>query len=164
MSIAQLSSTTLNTTGGIDARQTRFVLTSTSNIYGVGSLVAGQGQSVLVIDDEKMLVQSIPISGTVEVIRGVDGSKAKPHANSSTVWFGSKDKFGAATEGGYVCLIGTGGTPDGILPTYGVPGTRRAVAGKEYVMCNFDTTVHTGVTVSISNDGNYTAKIGRAHV
>lgn len=160
MSITALSSTTLNTTGGIDARQTRFTLTSTSGISGAGSVTTPQ--SVLVIDGEKMLVQSVPLSTVVEVIRGVD-SKAKPHNNAATVWYGAKTQFSAATEDGFVGLAGSGGTPDGALPSYGMPlGLRRVENGKEYILCDFTGTVHTGVVVGISGDGLFTADAAAA--
>lgn len=145
-------------TGAIDARQTRFALVSTSGIYGVGSLTVGQQQSAIVIDNEKMLVQNVPLSGYVEVIRGVDGTKAKPHAGGATVWYAQKSAFGGLSADGFVVLLGTGGNPDGILPDYVIPlGTVRFENGKAYIMCDFTSTVHSGVCVGISNDGNFTA-------
>lgn len=154
MSVFGLLSTTLNTTGGIDAKQTRFTLTSTSGISGVGSVITPQ--SVLVIDGEKMYVQSVPLSTVVEVIRGVD-SKAKSHANAAVVYYGAKTQFSAATEDGFIGILGDGGTPPGALPFYSLPGTRRIENGKDYVMVDFTATVHTGVCVSISTDGLFTS-------
>lgn len=154
MPVNQLSSTTL--TNAIDDRQTRFVLGSTSGVSGVGSLTTPQ--SVLVIDDEKCLVQTVPLSGVVEVIRAVDGSRVKGHAAASIVYFGTKDKFTAQTEEGYVGILGAQGqTPVNNLPTYGVPGCTRKVAGKVFVMCDFLATVHSGVTVGINPD--FTASV-----
>lgn len=153
MSIAALSSTTLS--AAIDSRQTRFVVASTTSINGTGSLTSPQ--SILAIDGEAMLVQNVPLAGTVEVIRGVNGTAAKPHANAAVAYFGAKTLFGSV-EDGCVGLLGTGGTPDGILPTYRLPlGSRKFLNGKEYVFCDFNVTVHSGVCVAISNDGLFKA-------
>lgn len=153
MSIFGLSSTTLS--AAIDARQTRFAVASTAGINGLGSLTSPQ--SVIVVEGEKMFVQSVPVSGVVEVWRGQDGSTIAPHANGSVVYFGAKSAFGFAQDG-QVGLVGSGGTPDGSLPPYRLPlGERRRWQGKEYILCDFTATVHTGVVVSISNDGLYTA-------
>jgi hypothetical protein len=155
MSIPGLSTTTLSVTGGIDGRVTRITLASTTGITGAGSVTTAQ--SAIVIDGEKMLVQSVPISGVVEVIRGVD-SAAKPHANGAVVYIGTKAAFGFQNADGNMGLLGTGGTPDGVLPAYVLPlGARRVENGKEYILCDFTATVHTGVVVGISNDGLFTA-------
>lgn len=159
MSITALSSTTLS--AAIDARQNRFAVASTTGISGAGSLVTPQ--SVLVVESEKMLVQSVPQSGVVEVIRAVDGTKAKPHANAATVWYGAKTQFKDNNPDGFIGLIGTGGTPDGALPDYAMPlGTRRVENGKEYILCDFTGTVHTGICVGISGDGLFTADAAAA--
>jgi hypothetical protein len=151
MSIPAVSSTTL--TNAIDARQTRLVVGSTSGINGVGSLTSPQ--SAIVIDGEKMLIQSVPISGILEVMRGVDGTLAKAHNAAAVVYYGAKSTFGYTVDG-QVGLAGDAGS----LPDYRLPlGERRRWMGKEYVLCDFTATVHSGVVVSISNDGLYAAAV-----
>lgn len=153
MSITALSQTTL--TNAIDNKQTRFVLGSTSGINGLGSLTSPQ--SGLVIDGEFMPVQSVPISGIVEVFRGQNGSAAKAHAAGSSVFFGSKTAFGSL-EDGAIGLVGDAGSPAGVLPNYRLPlGSLKQYGGKVYQLVDFTATVHSGVTVSISNDGLFTS-------
>ena len=153
MSINALSSTTLS--AAIDSRQTRFAVASTTGISGVGSLTTAQ--SVIVVGAEAMLVQNVPVSGIVEVMRGANGTKAKAHVSGATVYFGAASKFGFA-EDGEVGLAGDAGYPAGILPNYRLPlGSRTTYGGKEYILCDFTGTVHSGVTVSISNDGAFSA-------
>lgn len=154
MAIAALSSTTLS--AAIDAKQTRFAVSSTTGINGLGSLTSPQ--SVLVIEGEAMLVLNVPVSGVVEVQRGFE-SKARPHATSTQVFFGARTRFGFNTDGA-IGLVGTGGNPDGCLPDYRMPlGTHKVENGKEYVLVDFQETVHSGVTVAISNDGLFTASV-----
>lgn len=155
MSIAALSNTT--NTNALDGSARRFAVGSTTGINGVGSLTAPQ--SVIVVDDEAMLVQNIPVSGTVEVMRGALGTKARPHAAAALVYFGAASRF-AFGEDGSVGLTGDAGNPAGILPNYRLPlGARKVYAGKEYILCDFTETVHSGVVVGISNDGLFTAGV-----
>lgn len=154
MSIAALSSTALS--AGIDAKQTRFAVTSTSGINGLGSLTSPQ--SIIVVDGEAMAVLNVPVSGVVEVARGYE-SRAKAHASGASVFFAARSRFSFQTDG-FVGLVGTGGTPDGSLPDYRLPlGSRRVENGKEYILVDFTETVHTGVVVNISNDGLFTAAV-----
>lgn len=154
MSIAALSSTALS--AGIDAKQTRFAVTSTTGINGLGSLTSPQ--SVLVVDGEAMAVLNVPVSGVVEVARGFE-SRAKAHASGAAVFFAARARFSFQADG-FIGLAGTGGTPDGSLPDYRLPlGSRRVEFGKEYILCDFQEAVHSGVTVSISNDGLFTASV-----
>lgn len=153
MSIAALSTTTLST--AIDNKQTKFTLASTTGINGTGSLTSPQ--TMLVVNGEAMLVLNVPVSGVVEVQRGYE-SKAKAQPSGAIVYFGARSRF-APKAGGAMGLAGTGGNPDGHLPDYRLPLGSRVVDpnGKEYILCDFTATVHSGVTVSISNDGNFTA-------
>lgn len=154
MSITALTTTTL--TNAIDARQSRFVIGSTTGVNGTGSL--SSPQSVIVIDGEKMLVQSIPVSGTVEVMRGHD-SKAMAHAAGAPVFVGAKTAFGFVDQDGAVGLLGDAG-PGGVLPSYALPlGYRRRYGGKEYILVDFQEAVHSGVVVTISNDGLFTSSV-----
>jgi hypothetical protein len=153
MSINALTTTTLTPT--IDGRQTRFIVGSTTGINGQGSLTSPQ--SMIVIDHEAMLVNSIPLSGTVEVMRGANGTTAVPHIAGSIVYVAAKTAVGSVMNTGHVSLLGDAG-PSGTLPAYALPlGYRQRYGGKEYILCDFTATVHSGVTVSISNDGNFTA-------
>jgi hypothetical protein len=152
MSTVALTTTTLS--AAITAAQSSIGLASTTGATG-GSTTTPP--TVLVVAGEAMLVLGVPLSGTVEVMRGYEGTKAKPHASGALVQYGARNRY-SFKEGGTIGLDGTGGTPDGALPTYQLPlGTRKVENGKEYIMCDFTATVHSGVTVSISNDGLFTA-------
>jgi hypothetical protein len=152
MAIAALSSTTLS--AALDNKAIRFGLASTSGISGAGS-----SQSVLVIDQEAVLVNSVPLSGVVEVIRGAMGTKARPHASGATVYIATKAQIGFL-EGpeGNVGLTGDAGSPAGSLPNYMLPlGSERTFAGKTFVLVDFQEQVHSGVVVGI--DASYLASV-----
>jgi hypothetical protein len=154
MSVAAFSSTTLS--AAITKSQTKFAVASTSGVYGIGSLT--NPQTTLVVDGEAMLVQSVPVSGVVEVMRGAHGTKAKAHVSGSVAYVASPSRLsGVTADGQHVTFTGS---DDGPLPGYAFPlGYRQVVGGKEYVLCDFQETVHSGVTVSISNDGLFTASV-----
>jgi hypothetical protein len=155
MAIAALTTTTL--TNAIDRSQTRFAIGSTTGTNGLGSLTAPQ--SVITIDSEAMLVLNVPVAGLVEVTRGANGTKAVAHVAGSNVYSGAKTQFGFADVDGSIGLIGAAG-PSDTLPAYALPlGFRKRYGGKEYILCDFQETVHSGVTVSISNDGLFTASV-----
>lgn len=155
MSIPALTTTTL--TSAIDAFQRRFAIGSTTGINGVGSLTSPQ--SMIVIGGEPMLVQNVPVSGTVEVMRG-QGGQARPHVAGSRVYAGAASRF-STTAAGRVGLHGRVGLAgeSSYLPPYRLPLGVRVTDddGAEFVLCDFTATVHAGVTVGISNDGNFTA-------
>lgn len=153
MSVAYLNSTTTST--ALDKSQTRFAVASTTSINGLGSLTSPQ--SILVVDNEAMLVLNVPVAGIVEVTRGANGTAAKAHVTGSVVYFGAKTLFGGLVDG-QVELVGDAGVPAGVLPAYRLPlGSEVTYAGKTYVFCDFTGAVHSGVTVSISNDGLFTS-------
>lgn len=76
-----ITATTLSAT--INGYQTSFALASTTNVVAPVS-TTGVG-SFLLIDREMMQVTAVPISGTVQVVRGVYGTKATTHNASSGV-------------------------------------------------------------------------------
>jgi hypothetical protein len=154
MAIPALTTTTL--TPNIDGKQTRFAIGSTSGVNGLGSLTSPQ--SVLVIEGESMLVLNVPVSGIVEVQRGYE-SQARPHAAGAAVFAGARARFNFQRDGA-VGLVGTGGNPDGVLPDYRMPlGAIKVENGKAYILVDFQETVHSGVVVSISNDGLFTSSV-----
>lgn len=156
MSVAALSSTTLS--AALDASARRFAVASTTGINGLGSLTSPQ--SVIVIEGEAMLVQNVPVSGTLEVMRGALGTKARHHRALSTVYFGAATRFGFS-EDGSVGLVGDAGNTPGQLPEYRLPlgSMKRDYAGNEYILCDFTGSVYGGTPVQIASD--YTAaKIG----
>lgn len=157
MSVAALSTTTLS--AALDASTRVFAVASTTGINAQGVTTVG---SVLVVRGEAMLVQRVPVSGTVEVIRGFANTAAKAHPSGARVYHAARTAFAFAETGGAQPqgLVGLRGDP-GTLPEYRLPlGARvRDEAGAEYVLCDFTATVHSGVTVSISNDGNFSAAV-----
>jgi hypothetical protein len=148
MAIPVLSTTTL--TPALDGSTRRFAVGSTTGINGLGSLTAPQ--TALVIGGEVMLVQNVPVSGIVEVIRGQYGTAAKPHAASATVYFGAASRFSTNTVDGRVGLA----APDSALPVYTLPVGGRSIdhnTGYEYVLCDAGEAITAGQWVGISGAG-----------
>lgn len=90
-----INTTTLS--GAITAYQTTFVLGSTSNITAptYASFVQGSTSTwtYLYCEAEMMFVTGIPVSGTVTVIRGVQGTQAVSHVVSTLVTIGLPTDF-----------------------------------------------------------------------
>src|ERR1700689_3162156 len=76
-----ITNTTLSAT--ITAYATQFGLASTTNVLAPVS-TTGVG-SFLFVDREMMQVTAVPVSGTVQVVRGVYGTRASAHNASSGV-------------------------------------------------------------------------------
>lgn len=148
MSIPALTTTTL--TAALNATDRRFAIGSTTGITGLGSLTTPQ--SALVIGGEIMLVQNVPVSGTVEVIRGQFGTKARAHAASVTVSAGAATRF---SFNDYDQRIGLAGTP-GSLPDYVLPvgGTRvDPDTGNEYALVDCQAAMAIGSWAVIDGAG-----------
>lgn len=150
--IPALTGTTLS--AAIDGRQNRFALGSTSGINGTGSLTSPQ--SKIVVGGEAMLVQSIPVSGVVEVMRGVDGTRARAHASGATVYAGAKTLFDFTRTGedGLIGLAGDPGTSG--LPFYRLPLGVKVVdpnTGYEYRLCDYQAVFAAGDWVVIDAAG-----------
>lgn len=130
-----------------------FTVGSTANI-SVGQLLCIAGTA----GKEMVKVQVIPVSGRVNVVRGVNGTRALSHKSGTRFFIGDGDDFinvRDASPNQYISLTGFPGT--GIID-YALPGTRaRDGAGNEYVCVELTATVLLGATVLISKDGNYTA-------
>lgn len=150
-----MAATSLNTTTLSEAltkSTSEFTVASTANI-SVGNL--------LVVREEAMKVQEIPVSGRVKVMRGVNGTVARAHASGQRLFIGSPEKFQAIRES-LTSLVGNSGT----YPEYPLPGQRaKDGAGNEYVLVDLTATLYGGSTVAISNDGLFTASAlkGGAH-
>jgi hypothetical protein len=80
---ATLASTTL--AEGCDGASTRIKLTSTTGLTGTVSRIWCGG--------ELMKFERVDISPWVIVRRGVDGSKASPHASGEAIYIGQADQF-----------------------------------------------------------------------
>lgn len=85
-----INSTTLS--GAITAYQTQFGVGSTSNITAPVS-TTGTGVTLLFCEAELMGVTAVPVSGTVQVIRGVGGTQAVSHSASAAVIIGGVSDF-----------------------------------------------------------------------
>jgi hypothetical protein len=85
-----LNLTTLS--AAIGAADTQFGLASTTGITAPVS-TTGAGITFLYVDREMMAVYAVPVSGTVQVIRGVSGTQAVAHAASSGVVAGGPADF-----------------------------------------------------------------------
>jgi hypothetical protein len=127
-----------------------FTVGSTSNIT-VGSLLVAAGTGGM----EVMKVQEIPISGRVNVLRGVGGTQARKHPSGTLVYIGTPELFRQVRDN----AAGIVGDNNG-LPEYLIPGSRaRDGAGNEYVLVDLTMTAVLGATVLISKDGLFTAQI-----
>jgi hypothetical protein len=84
--------TSTTTSGAITAYQTTFAVSSTTNITAP-VLTTGSGLTYLYIEAELMQVTAVPVSGTVSVVRGTNGTKAVSHLTSTPVIIGGVSDF-----------------------------------------------------------------------
>lgn len=153
MSTPALSQTTLS--AAITATQTRFGVASTTGINGLGSLTSPQ--SIIVVGSEAMLVLNVPVSGVVEVTRGVNGTKARAHASGVLANFGAKTSFGFTEPGvmGSDGLVGLSGDP-GTMPAFRLPVgvcVYNPDDGNEYRMVDCQAAMAIGSWVVITGAG-----------
>jgi len=87
-----ISYTTLSAT--ITAYQTQFAVASTSNI-SAPVLTTGSGYTWLLVENELMWVTAVPVSGTIQVTRGMLGTQAVAHNSSAGVVIGLPSDFSA---------------------------------------------------------------------
>jgi hypothetical protein len=80
------------TLAAITAYQTQFGLASTTNV-SAPVFPTGSGFTYLYVEAELMFVTAVPVSGTVQVIRGVMGTQAVSHASGSLVIIGGVSDF-----------------------------------------------------------------------
>lgn len=143
MAVTYLNSSTLSE--ALDADKVEFTVGSTSNI-SVGS--------ILIVNKEHMKVAAIPVSGRVQVRRGVNGTYARPHISGAKFWIAATPdvlKRNVETQSAVVGVVTN-------LPDAYLPGMRaRDDRGNEFIMVDLSDTNYSGILVSISNDGNYTA-------
>lgn len=85
-----ITATTLS--AAIDSTQTRFNVASTTGITAPNNQT-GSGITYLYLGSEMMLVTAIPVSGTVDVLRGQLGSRAQSHGASEPVLAGAPTDF-----------------------------------------------------------------------
>lgn len=145
-----MAATAFNTTTlseALDSSVNEFTVASTANI------TAGD---LLVIRDEVFKVQSVPSSGRVKGIRGVQGSEARAHKSGQRVFIIQNNHDLKQTTKGQLAVVGASGT----YPDFLFPGQRaRDGAGNEFILCEFSAVTYTGTTVLISNDGNFNATV-----
>ena len=146
MAVDIFNSTTLSAAITDDAGT--FTVAATTNI------TAGD---LLVIRDELIKVNAVPVSGTVNVSRGWEGTEARAHANSQRVFIIDSDDNTENIKKNtkqQLALVGATGT----YPDFLFPGQRATDGqGNEYVMVELTAVCYSGTTVMISVDGNYTA-------
>ncbi len=82
-----LANTTL--TNAITATQTRFVVGSTSSITA-GNPASAAGVTLMLVEQEGIIVVGVPQSGVVEVLRGQFGTQAVAHAAGTPVLAGQQ--------------------------------------------------------------------------
>jgi hypothetical protein len=153
--VTALSSTTLS--AALDNKAIEFAVSSTTGMSAASSTAPG---TILVVGAEAMLVKAIPVSGTVQVMRGYNGTHARAHASGATVFFGAASQFSftMTTPGpGYASLgvVGLAGDP-GVLPSYRLPlGIRQMDpdTGYEYLLVDYQAVFAVGDWVVIDNAG-----------
>ncbi len=84
--------TTTTITGATTAYTTQFAVGSTTNITAP-VLTTGTGFTFLYVEAELMWVTGVPISGTVQVVRGFGGTKAVAHLAAVPVSIGGVSDF-----------------------------------------------------------------------
>lgn len=153
MAVDILNETTLSE--AVDNEKSEFTVGSTTNITAGTSLLVVQGTA----GQEVMHVSTIPVSGTVKVRRGYNGTRALNHPSGARVFIAAptdlKRDWGYVDRAGnHVQLVGASGN----YPSYALPGTRaRDGIGNEYICVELTATAYSGTTVVISKDGNFTA-------
>lgn len=147
MAQAILNTSTLSV--ALTAETNDFTVGSTSNIAVDQYLViAGVGGI------EAVRVQAIPVSGRVQVIRGVGGTRARAHPSGTRFFIGTPDQFQGLKDG---VIAGVSGNP-AQFGDYLLPGLRYADgAGNIYILVELTATTYGGSLCGISNDGLYTA-------
>lgn len=85
-----ITGTTLS--GAITAYATQFAVASTTGITAPVT-TTGSGVTLLYVEAELMYVTGVPVSGVVQVIRGVGGTKAVAHLTSTPVLSGAVTDF-----------------------------------------------------------------------
>lgn len=145
MAIAYIPNTTLSS--AITATQTNIPVASAA------SVTAGMQ---LVCRNEAMHVTSVDTTNNIVYVRrGSAGSIPFAAPNAALVYYATPDKWQSLRDMTQ-SVVGA----NGIFPQYLMPGARaRDGAGNEFVMVDSTATMYNGVTVNISNDGNYTAAV-----
>ena len=124
--------------------------------FAVGSTANIVAKDLLVIRGEVVKVQAVPVSGRVQVMRGVQGTAARAHASGQRVFIIANPEDTKTNTAGQLAVVGA----SGVYPDYLFPGQRaRDGAGNEYILCEFSAVAYSGTTVLISQDGLYTAAV-----
>ncbi len=83
---------TTTITGATTSYTTQFAVGSTANITAP-VLTTGSGFTLLYVESELMFVTAVPVSGTVQVLRGFGGTKAVAHLAAVLVTIGTFGDF-----------------------------------------------------------------------
>lgn len=83
---------TTTITAATTAYQTQFAVGSTTNMTAP-VLATGSGYTLLYVESELMQVTGVPVSGVVQVVRGVGGTKAVAHLAGVLVTIGGLADF-----------------------------------------------------------------------
>jgi hypothetical protein len=145
MAITALNTSTLSE--ALTASTADFTVGSTTNIT-VGDL--------LVIRQELVKVQAIPVSGRVQVMRGYEGTEARAHATSQRFFILANPHDAKINTKRQLALVGA----SGVYPDYLFPGQEADDGvGNRYILVDNTATIYSGATVAISLDGLYTAAV-----
>jgi hypothetical protein len=145
MPVTALNTTTLS--AAITASTNDFKVAATTNI-SVGDL--------LKVGNELMKVQEIPVSTQVRVLRGYAGTQAWAHVNARRVYIIADPEDTKLNFKNQLAMVGA----SGIYPDFLFPGQEADDGeGNRYIMVDATATMYGGATVSISNDGLYTAAV-----
>lgn len=135
----------------LEKETNEFTVGSTASI-SVGNYLVIVGTAGL----EAVSVQAIPVSGRVQVKRGIGGTAALRHRSGTRFFIGTPNDFQGLRNGVVAGFAGNGND----LPLYPLPGLKAFDgAGNEYVLVELTQTVVPFATVIISRDGNYTAAV-----
>ena len=129
-------------------------LTNATNDFTVASTASISVGDYLLIREEVVKVQEIPVSGRVKVMRGFEGTAARAHATGQRVFIVSDLDTLKRNTKSQLAVVGA----SGVYPDHLLPGQRATDGqGNEYVLVDLTTTMYGGSTVAISTDGLFTA-------
>lgn len=129
-------------------------LTAETNDFTVNSTANITAGDLLVIRNEQVKVLAIPVSGRVQVKRGINGTEARAHPTGHRLFIIANPEDTKVNTKGQLAMVGASGN----FPDYLFPGQRATDgAGREYILVQLSTAMFSGATVSISLDGLFTA-------
>jgi hypothetical protein len=129
-------------------------LTHQTNDFTVASTASISVGDLLLIREELVKVQEIPVSGRVKVLRGYEGTEARAHANAQRLFIIANPEDLKRDTKDQLAVVGA----SGVYPDYLLPGQRATDGqGNVYILVDLTATMYGGATVAISADGLFTA-------